>query len=184
VKKLAAPAAFRHEPAFCRRHHKQRGASLLESIAYLGVAAIVIVGAIALLGSAFSSANTNKLAQELNAIQTGTRKLYMGQANNYGADSAMNGNLVAAKVFPGTLTIAADGTVSNTWGGTVTVKGAGQTFTVAYSQVPREVCINTLSAGGNWKSAKIGEKDLPYPVTPDDATKNCTDNATVTWTSN
>ncbi|WDD92556.1 pilus assembly protein [Burkholderia sp. FERM BP-3421] len=183
MKELAAPAAFRHEPAFCRRHHKQRGASLLESIAYLGVAAIVIVGAIALLGSAFSSANTNKLTQELNAIQTGTRKLYMGQMNDYGK-VPMNANLIAAKVFPGTLTPAAQNVVSNTWGGTVTVTGVGQTFTVVYTKVPRDVCINTLTAGGNWQSASIGTKALPYPVSPDDATANCTDNATVTWTSN
>lgn len=185
MKKLAAPAAFRHEPAFCRRHHKQRGASLLESIAYLGVAAIVIVGAIALLGSAFSSANTNKLTQELNAIQTGTRKLYMGQMNDYG-NKDMNANLIAAKVFPGTLTPGTGSAVSNTWGGSVTVTGTGQTFTVVYTQVPKEVCINTLTAGGNWISAKLSDKggDLPYPVTPDVATANCTDNASITWKSN
>lgn len=184
MKPLAMPAAYRHEPAFCRRHHKQRGASLLESIAYLGVAAIVIVGAIALLGSAFSSANTNRLTQELNAIQTGTRKLYMGQMNNYGAGD-MNPNLIAAKVFPGTLTPADKGAVSNTWGGTVKVTGTGQTFTVAYSQVPKEVCINTLTAGGNWKSAMLdGKNEMPYPISPDTATANCTDNATITWKSN
>ncbi len=116
MKPLAAHPAYRHEPAFCRRHRKERGASLLESIAYLGVAAIVIVGAIALLGSAFSSANTNRLAEELNAIQTGTKKLYMGQVNNYGNDS-LNANLIAAKVFPSTLPTGNNNdAVSNAWG--------------------------------------------------------------------
>jgi hypothetical protein len=183
MKQLAAPAAYRHEPAFCRRYHAQRGASLLESIAYLGVAAIVIIGAIALLGSAFSSANTNKLAQELNAIQTGTRKLYMGQMNNYGKGS-INANLIAARVFPGTLTPDDKSAVANTWGGTVVVNGTGQTFTVTYSQVPREVCINTLTAGGNWISAKVGDKNEDtYPITPDTATAHCIDNATITWAS-
>ncbi|WGS47815.1 type 4 pilus major pilin (plasmid) [Burkholderia sp. JSH-S8] len=183
MKPLANHPAYRHTPAFCRRHRKERGASLLESIAYLGVAAIVIVGAIALLGSAFSSANTNRLTEDLNAIQTGTKKLYMGQVNNYGKDS-MNANLSAAKVFPGTLTQDGKGGVSNTWGGTVTVTGANQTFTVAYTQVPREVCVNTLTAGGNWQSAKIGEKVVTYPVSPSDATSACVDSATITWTAN
>ncbi|MBN3819072.1 pilus assembly protein [Paraburkholderia sp. Se-20369] len=183
MKPLAHHPAYRNEPAFCRRHRKQRGASLLESIAYLGVAAIVIVGAIALLGSAFSSANTNRLAEELNAIQTGTKKLYMGQVNNFGKDS-MNANLIAAKVFPSTLPTSESNVVSNAWGGTVTVTGAGQTFTVAYTNVPRDVCINTLTAGGNWKSVSIGKDPILYPVTPSAATANCADNATVTWTSN
>ncbi|ABC36070.1 type 4 pilus major pilin [Burkholderia thailandensis] len=183
MKPLAAHPAYRHEPAFCRRHRNERGASLLESIAYLGVAAIVIVGAIALLGSAFSSANTNRLAEELNAIQTGTKKLYMGQVNTYGTAS-LNANLIAAKVFPNTLPTGTNDAVSNTWGGTVTVKGAGQTFTVEYTNVPRDVCINTLTAGGNWVSAKVGEKSVNYPVAPTNATGACADNATIVWTSN
>ncbi|WP_431824389.1 type 4 pilus major pilin [Burkholderia sp. F1] len=184
MKPLASHPAYRHQPAFCRRHRKQRGASLLESIAYLGVAAIVIVGAIALLGSAFSSANTNRLAEELNAIQTGTKKLYMGQVNNYGSES-LNSNLVAAKVFPGTLPTDSKDAVSNAWGGSVSVKGSGQTFTVTYTKVPRDVCINTLTAGGNWQSAKVGNtSEVKYPVSPTEATKACTDDATVTWTSN
>ncbi|AOJ08071.1 type 4 pilus major pilin [Burkholderia mayonis] len=184
MKPLAAHPAYRHEPAFCRRHRNERGASLLESIAYLGVAAIVIVGAIALLGSAFSSANTNRLAEELNAIQTGTKKLYMGQVNNYGNKAELNANLVAAKVFPSTLPVNG-ANVSDAWGGNVTVTGQGQTFTVQYTNVPRDVCINTLTAGGNWRSVAIGgNAAIEYPVSPTDATTNCVNNASIVWTSN
>ncbi|TCW83880.1 pilus assembly protein [Burkholderia sp. SRS-46] len=182
MKPLAHHPAYRNEPAFCRRHRKQRGASLLESIAYLGVAAIVIVGAIALLGSAFSSANTNRLAEELNAIQTGTKKLYMGQVNNYG-QGPLNANLIAARVFPSTLPTT-NGIVTNAWGGDVTVQGSGQTFTIQYTDIPRDICINTLTAGGNWRRATIGNTNINYPVSPNDATANCVDNATVTWTAN
>lgn len=187
MKPLANHSAYRHTPAFCRRHRKERGASLLESIAYLGVAAIVIVGAIALLGSAFSSANTNRLAEELNAIQTGTKKLYMGQVNNYGNNVPLNANLIAARVFPSTLPVNG-AVVSNAWGGTVTVTGSanGQTFTVAYTNVPRDICINTLTAGGNWRTVVTGQnaQAIQYPVSPTAATAACADNATVTWTSN
>ncbi|KVM46656.1 pilus assembly protein [Burkholderia ubonensis] len=184
MKPLANHPAYRHQPAFCRRHRKQRGASLLESIAYLGVAAIVIVGAIALLGSAFSSANTNRLAEELNAIQTGTKKLYMGQVNNYGNGVDLNANLIAARVFPSTLPVNTPN-VANAWGGNVNVTGQGQTFTVQYTNVPRDICINTLTAGGNWRTVAVGQNaGVNYPVSPTDATRICVDNATVTWTSN
>ncbi|MDY7792401.1 type 4 pilus major pilin [Burkholderia ubonensis] len=186
MKPLANHPAYRHQPAFCRRHRKQRGASLLESIAYLGVAAIVIVGAIALLGSAFSSANTNRLAEELNAIQTGTKKLYMGQVNNYGNGVDLNANLIAARVFPSTLPTDNNNAVANAWGGNVNVTGRGQTFTVQYTNVPRDICINTLTAGGNWRTVAIGQngQGIQYPVAPDAATAACVDNATITWTSN
>ncbi|MEA3119675.1 MAG: hypothetical protein QOI13_2945, partial [Paraburkholderia sp.] len=63
--------------------HAQRGASLLEAIAYLGIAAIVVIGAVALLNGAFNSAGTNELAEQVNSIQTGVKKLYMGQTNGY-----------------------------------------------------------------------------------------------------
>ncbi len=148
------------------------------------ISAIVIVGAIALLGSAFSSANTNRLAEELNAIQTGTKKLYMGQVNNYG-DADLNANLIAARVFPSTLPTGNNNTVSNAWGGNVTVTGAGRTFTVQYTNVPRDVCINTLTAGGNWQTVAIGgNAPINYPVSPTNATANCADAATIVWTSN
>ncbi|MBC7413962.1 MAG: pilus assembly protein, partial [Herminiimonas sp.] len=39
---------------------RQRGASLLEGIAYLGIAAIVILGAVSLLTGAFGSAQSNR----------------------------------------------------------------------------------------------------------------------------
>jgi hypothetical protein len=61
----------------------QRGATLLEAIAYLGIAAIVVIGAIALLNGAFSSASSNQTAEQVTAIQTGIKKLYMGQTNGY-----------------------------------------------------------------------------------------------------
>ena len=108
----------------------------------------------------------------------------MGQVNNYGSAS-LNANLIAARVFPSTLPTGANNTVSNTWGGNVTVMGAGQTFTVEYTNVPRDVCINTLTAGGNWRTVAIGQNAaIRYPVAPDAATGACADNATVTWTSN
>jgi len=124
----------------------QRGASLLEGVAYLGIAAIVILGAISLLTSAFSSAQSNRASQELVSIRTAVRKLYMGQG--YGTAS-LNVPLIAAKAFPGNLAVSG-AVVTNAWGGTVTVTGDTNQFTTVYTNVPKDACINTVSGASGW----------------------------------
>jgi Tfp pilus assembly protein PilW len=163
---------------------RQHGASLLEGIAYLGIAALVILGAVSLLAGAFSSAQTNRGAEEVVSIRTGVKKLYMGQSAAYAAGS-MNATLVAANVFPTTLAAAADGTVTNTWGGTVAVTGAGATFTVSYAAVPKDACINMMSAASGWLTVKVGSHAArPTPVAPDVAVTDCDATAnTIVWTA-
>jgi hypothetical protein len=171
------------DPRVRRRYRRQYGASLLEGLAYLAVAAIVIVGAIAMLGSALTSANSNRVAEELNTIKIGTEKLFMGQVSGYG-NASLNSVLIAAGVFPATLTTSG-GSVTDEWGGTVTVTGAGTAFTVAYTKVPIDVCVTALTAGGTWASVAVGSGSaLPYPVSPTTASSSCTADATITWTSN
>lgn len=152
---------------------KQRGASLLEGIAYLGIAAIVILGAVSLLSGAFGSAQSNRTAEEVTAIRTATRKLFMGQG--YTTDS-LNTSLIAAKAFPSTLTTGGEaGVVTNTWAGNVTVTGATTLFTIKYTNVPQDVCVNTLSSATGWSSVK-GTTDTvldTFPVSPEAATTAC-----------
>ncbi|MFC0402787.1 type 4 pilus major pilin [Paraburkholderia rhizosphaerae] len=164
---------------------KQRGASLLEAISYLGIAAIVVIGAIALLNGAFSSASTNAVNEQVSAIQSGVKKLYMGQPGGYG--NLGNAVLASAGVFPSTLT-PSTGTnaVTNTWNGAVTVTGAGATFTIEYENVPRSVCVNTITAGGSWVSIGVnGKLETALPVPPDVAATDCASDTTnsIVWTS-
>nr|WP_321816643.1 MULTISPECIES: type 4 pilus major pilin [unclassified Paraburkholderia] len=174
-------------PAVARE--MQRGASLLEAIAYLGIAAIVVIGAVALMNGAFNSASTNELAEQVNAIQSGVKKLYMGQTNGYtGID---NGVLASAGVFPSTIPASSSGTATNAWGGTVTVAagaatgGTAGTFTIVYTSVPQAVCINALTAGGSWVSVgtDVGTENT-VPVPPSTAKSDCANSSnTITWTS-
>lgn len=164
----------------------QRGASLLEAIAYLGIAAIVVIGAVALLNGAFSSAGTNELAEQVNAIQTGVKKLYMGQTGGYGGIN--NSVLASAGVFPSTVPVSGANATDN-WGGAVTVAAnadATGTFTISYANVPQSVCINAVTAGGSWTSITInsGTSATP-PLTPTAAQTACTSATanTIVWTS-
>lgn len=163
----------------------QRGASLLEAIAYLGIAAIVVIGAVALLNGAFSSAGTNELAEQVNAIQSGVKKLYMGQTAGY--TGITNATLNSAGVFPSTISVKSDGTALDNWGGTlaVTSKTAG-TFQISYDNVPSTVCINALTTVGSWVSVQAGTSAAitTFPVTPEAAATACgTSPVTMVWTS-
>ncbi|SFH90606.1 type 4 pilus major pilin [Paraburkholderia megapolitana] len=167
----------------------QRGASLLEAIAYLGIAAIVVIGAVALLNGAFTSAGSNAVAEQVNAIQTGVKKLYMTQGAGYTGVS--NAILSQAGVFPGDLAVTAGtGAATDSWGGAVTVAVSGTSpsqFTIAFANVPKAVCISAVTAGGSW--AAIGTNTtasiLPLPPSLTDAETACPgDGNTITWTSN
>jgi hypothetical protein len=190
VRQVSRPATARHAKPLARRvraHALQRGASLLEAISYLGIAAIVVIGAIALLTSAFSSANTNSVTEQVNAIQSGVKKLYMGQSASYANIS--NAVLASAGVFPSTLSPASGtGAITNTWNGTISVAvdaGATNQFTITYTNVPQSVCVNSVSAGGSWTAISVNGNALTLPVTPDGAAGACAsgDTNTVVWTS-
>jgi hypothetical protein len=135
--------------ALAIRADRQAGASLLEGIAYLGIAAIVVLGAVSLLTGAFSSAKANQTVEETVALRTAVRKLYIGQAY-------FTGDLIpflqSANAVPNTI-VRNGAALSNSWGGPITIVGAGGTFTVSYEQVPPDVCINMLSGASGWTTA-------------------------------
>ncbi len=151
---------------------RQHGASLLEGIAYLGIAALVVLGAVSLLSNASASAQANQTSGELIALRTAVKKLYAGQA--FPVQSLTN-TLVLAKAVPSTLQV--NGTaITNTWGGAVTVDGTtSTTFTIVYNGVPQEVCVNILSGITGWNSVRAGTgaPKVTFPLTSDDATTVC-----------
>jgi len=152
---------------------RQRGASLLEAIAYLGVAAVVVLGAVSLLNGAFGSAKANQTSEELVSLRTAARKLYLGQS--YPAQS-LNASLIAAGAVPATLVrsaAAADG-LTNSWGGAVTVTGVGATFTITYAALPKDVCINVISGASGWTQIGAGANAVTvFPATAANATAQC-----------
>lgn len=165
----------------------QRGASLLEAIAYLGIAAIVVIGAVVLLNNAFNSESTNELAQQVSALQTGVKKLYLGQTGGYA--SVTTPIVYNAGVFPSNTTNDGKGNVTDSWGGAVLIAPSASTntqFTISYATVPQAVCVNAVSASGNWVSISInGNVTTTVPVDPKTASSECTSGSTntIVWTS-
>ncbi|MBC7502289.1 MAG: pilus assembly protein [Herminiimonas sp.] len=158
----------------------QRGASLLEGIAYLGIAALVVLGAVSLLTGAFNSAQSNRAAEEIVSIRTGVKKLYMGQANSYVAGD-LTPQLITARVLPTTLPPNGLGTtLTNAWGGAVVVTGATANFTISYANVPQDGCIGMLSGASGWTNVNSNSVNVTvFPVTPAAAVTLCAAGANV-----
>lgn len=155
---------------------RQHGASLLEGIAYLGIAALVVLGAVSLLTGASASAKANQTKEELVALRTAVKKLYAGQA--YPAQS-LTPALTSAKAVPTTLQVSGTA-ITNSWGGAVTVDGStSTTFTIVYNNVPEDVCVNALSGLTGWVSVRrgSGQPVTSQLLTTADATAVCSDPA-------
>ena len=158
--------------ALMRATRRQRGASLLEAIAYLGIAAVVVLGAVSLLNGAFGSAKSNQTSEEVVALRTAVRKLYMGQA--FPVES-LTPSLLVANAVPATLARGATGgALSNSWGGAVTVTGTANGFTITYNAIPQDVCVNLISGASGWTSIAQGQTSLTtFPATVANATSLC-----------
>lgn len=168
------------------RFHKQAGASLLEIISYLGIAAVVILGAVMLLNSAFGSANANRALNEVTSIQMNVKKLYMGQQAGFGVGS-LNTTIATANKFPTTLRVAG-ANVFNAWNSAVVVTGVNNEFTISYAGVPQDVCIDLISGSSGFVNVAVnGAAALTPPITPAQASGATGCNAatnTILWRSN
>lgn len=157
--------------------YRQRGTSLLESLAYLGIAALVILGAVSMLSSASSSSMANRTVEQLISLRTGVKRLYMGQPSGYGVTAGTNleSVIIAAKAYPTTLTVNS-GTLYNTWGGSVDVQGYPDGFTITYNSVPKAECVSIISGADGWTSIVQGTETAitTFPATPAAAQAACT----------
>jgi len=171
----------------CRR--LQKGATLLEAVAFLGIAAIILIGAVALFTTAFSSARSNALTEQVTAIQTAIR-------NTYGSGAQLESNLasgitglVNSNALPSTLSVDSSGSVHNDWGGEVTVtwdatNGAAE---ISYTKVPKAACIAAVSSASGFTLISTSSVAVvsPLPASSGQAISACAgDTNTVNWEFN
>jgi type II secretory pathway pseudopilin PulG len=165
---------------------RQQGASLLEGIAYLGIAAIVVLGAVSLLTGAFGSAKANQMTEEVVALRTAVRKLYIGQSY---PTSSLVPSLLLANAIPNTLARPTNSTLSNSWGGAVTIVGTSTGFNITYNAVPQDVCVSMISGASGWTQIDQGGNNpiTSFPATVANANSLCSVSSaagnTVTFTA-
>jgi type II secretory pathway pseudopilin PulG len=145
-----------------RRLPRQRGATLLEALGYLTVAALITAGVLTLFGPSFTSAQGTRLANEVASLANNVRDVYASE-NSYSNVSIAA--LAQASAVPPTLKISRSGataTVSDTWGGAVTLNpvGTGASVQVQYGAVPSDICRRVLVSGGGWTDITVNNNDL------------------------
>lgn len=119
-----------------------RGLTLMEGLLFLGLAAVVIVGAFSLYNNASSSSNMNQARTELQTYVGGIKSLYSTSNDFSTVDTEL---VVSANIAPAS---AVDGnTLINPWGGLTVIDGQTRTFTVEFEDIPDESCTAMMSSG-------------------------------------
>lgn len=128
-----------------RMRARRRGLSLIETILAIAIGAIAVVMVVSFFQTGTSANNTNKGVQQLNYIASKMQSLHAGYAT-YSGDLALYQN--AGVMPPGMCDDTATATAcTNPWGGDVEVLPGTpdpRFFTVSYTNVPSEACINML----------------------------------------
>lgn len=165
--------------------NKEAGVTLMELIAALAVMAVIIVGALSLYNSATSSQASTQLIQDVTALRSAVKQLWMGQGT-YGTAS-LNATLIKANRIPTTIiTDAATGTLTHSLNGTITVTGATTQFTVELTNIPIAVCVSLMTSAQGWVSVDGpgSATAATPPVTPTAAAADCDATGKVTFTGN
>ena len=124
---------------------RKRGMTLIEAVLYIVIALAVMIGGIIFFQQASLSARINDSVRTVVSLQSEVRGLHQSAANFGTADitpALIASGAVPAKLVNGT-------TLNNEFGGTITVTGAGSTFTVAYTNVPGEACVRLAPFSAN-----------------------------------
>lgn len=169
------------------RAYRESGMTLIEILAALAIAAVVVVGALALYQSGSASNDATTMLQDVTAIRASTQELYDGQGG-YGTGS-LNSVLYTAGKIPSDMTYSG-GTITTRLGGTLSVTGNTSNFSVSITNVPSDICSQLLAESSDgWQSVAVngGTPLTAFPISPATATSptycGATSPLTLTWTS-
>lgn len=164
--------------------NSQSGVTLMEMIAALAIIAVIIVGSLALYRAATSSQSSTQLIQDVMAVRSAIRQLYLGQGG-YGSGNLAT-VLVASKRLPST--IKNSGTppiLTHQSGKIITITGAGATFTIGIDDLTPDICIPLLTSLGDWSSATVNAAGVTLPATTPSAALACgSGDSDIVFTSN
>lgn len=179
---------MKNEKALYLRRN-QVGLTLIETMAAIIIGLVVIGGAVAMFGGGMSGAKTTDVSQNVAAIAGNVAKVYQGSTNYAGLTNtvAIKANLVPVGWVSGT-------TITDPWGGAVTIAGAAGSWSLTLAGVPTDACVSlarnedgaaTVTANG---TTTAGSAATPVP-SPTAAATSCTNGGsgaaagnTIIWT--
>ncbi|EAS2249968.1 prepilin-type N-terminal cleavage/methylation domain-containing protein [Salmonella enterica subsp. enterica serovar Richmond] len=162
-RKLMAKLIVKEE----EKRSNEDGFTLIEAMVVMIVGVMVLAGAAAGINKLFVANNVSTEAQNIQSIAANMKTVASSEG---GYDSiASNKEAIDLHVFPTNMKI--NGTdVRNVWGGSVTVAGTADSYTLTYPSVPAEECIQIASKlrNASWDSVATA----PDTASGSDATAN------------
>lgn len=149
LKKLVRSTFIKSPQASPMIMRKEKGASLIEIIAYLGVAGMVIGGALAMYTGASSTQASNQMISDVTGVRTAVRSLWSSSANYGGVN--MLATLFTASRLPTTWSVVGSGatmTAVHQLNGSVGVEGLTANFAITLDSLSEDICTSALSQQG------------------------------------
>lgn len=172
---------------------REEGLSAIEIVLIVLAGLILLAGALVVYHRFTRDNEVSDGVRDLMTIVSGTQAQYQGQAG-FGTGS-INSLLIDSKIVPSSMAVqgGTNGTITDPWGGAVTVTGVTTEFTVNYLNIPESACnaMGKLQIGG-MQSVQINGTTLTplsmggntnTPASVDTACKTNTP-ASITWTFN
>lgn len=149
--------------------YRQRGLTLLEGLAWMALAGVVVAGALAMNAKGWLGNKEQKEVTHISAIISGTKSLQ--SVTGYGASGTnLVPSLISQGLVPADMTVSGT-TIVNRYGSTVTVVSTGLGYTVTDSGLPASACM-TLAR-------QISQTDgITTKIGSGTATANAVDTAT------
>ena len=163
--------------------NSESGFSLMEILMVLAIIAVLIAGAVALLGAASETTNIQAEQQTINGICSGVTNLFNNSSDYTGLDNSL---VESANIFP--VGVVRGGQAKNKWGGDITVAPGASTdeFTITYTEVPEDACLQLgVFNHKTWESVTINgdaidqADDNPVPL----VSAACDETNTIVYTS-
>jgi len=152
---------------------RQAGATLLEALAFLGIAAIIVVGAISMFRAAQGSAQSNAMVSELNSHRAAIKTIYATQGYGGATTYDLSGTISTAglagisralflsKSLPDSYVNKGLMLFGTSYGATFKAYAGVSTdgtdlFILNFSQVSQEICLKVApQIGGAWLGLQI-----------------------------
>ncbi len=117
----------------------ERGFSLLELLLVVGVGALLLLAGIATYRLVTQGNNVNDAVRILATLKQQVQRAFQGQST-YGTGD-ITPTLVNLNGFPSGVYDPGTGNATHPWNDTILITGATTTFTIQFTQVPSDACI-------------------------------------------
>lgn len=123
--------------------YRQRGMTLLEGLAWMAIAGLVVAGALAMNAKGWLGNKEQKEMTHISAIISGAKQLQT--VTGYGtAGTSLVAAMINGGLVPSDMTVSGS-TIVNRYGATVTVVSTGLGYTVTDPGLPASACMSLVT---------------------------------------